>query len=505
MSEQIHDPIPSDPGAENCEALPPPPTRGAVKSGVIWVGAGFGLKQILRFGSSIVLASLLYPEAFGLYALTFAFITGLHLFSDLGIRVSIIQNPRGDDPDFLNTAWTIQIIRGFVLFIAAALFAWPAAYWRPNPEPDLLWLLPLVSVASIFDGFTSTKLHSLHRHLAQKKAAMIDFFSTAAGIAVQLTWAYFDHSVISLASGSLSGVLVEVILGHLLPGPRNRLKWDPASARQIVHFGRWIFLSTIFTFMADHMDRIVVSFFSVTILGVYHIANQFAMVPAILMGTLARQLVLPLYSRMNDAGKNLDESVRMVQLRAGALAALLIAGLIAVGPTLIRCLYDDRYQEAGWILPMLAVSALFQIFVANASSLLIARGNSRIYALSNAIKVGCLIVFMPLGAYFDGLRGLIAALIAGDMGRYLCAGTAASKYGSPIFRRDAIWAIIALVVGVSVNQFVDAVGLTLPNGRKDWPRLIERLALEAAGVIVCWGVAAGAVWEYARLRRKSAN
>ncbi|MCE9529776.1 MAG: oligosaccharide flippase family protein, partial [Planctomycetes bacterium] len=63
--------------------------------------------QIIRFGSSVILAKLLFPEAFGLYALTFAFLTGLHLFSDLGIRVSIIQNPRGEEPKFLDTAWTL--------------------------------------------------------------------------------------------------------------------------------------------------------------------------------------------------------------------------------------------------------------------------------------------------------------------------------------------------------------------------------------------------------------
>ena len=66
----------------------------------------------LRLVSNLILTRLLFPEAFGLMALVQVFIAGLNMFSDAGIRTAIIRHTRGDDPDFLNTAWTIQIIRG---------------------------------------------------------------------------------------------------------------------------------------------------------------------------------------------------------------------------------------------------------------------------------------------------------------------------------------------------------------------------------------------------------
>ena len=47
----------------------------------------------------------------------------LGLLSDMGLRQNIIQSHRGDDPAFLNTAWTVQIIRGFVLFALTLLLA----------------------------------------------------------------------------------------------------------------------------------------------------------------------------------------------------------------------------------------------------------------------------------------------------------------------------------------------------------------------------------------------
>ncbi len=101
--------------------------------GSLWTLSGHTSSQILRLGSNLILTRLLFPEAFGLMALVQTFIIGLEMFSDVGIRPSIIQNHRGNDPSFLNTAWTIQVIRGFMLWLGACLMAIPAANFFHQP------------------------------------------------------------------------------------------------------------------------------------------------------------------------------------------------------------------------------------------------------------------------------------------------------------------------------------------------------------------------------------
>jgi hypothetical protein len=83
-------------------------------SGVIWTIAGYGASQVMRFGGNLILTRLLLPEYFGLMALVNIPIIGLQLFSDVGIIPSIVQNKRGDEPGFYNTAWTLQIVRGIL-------------------------------------------------------------------------------------------------------------------------------------------------------------------------------------------------------------------------------------------------------------------------------------------------------------------------------------------------------------------------------------------------------
>ena len=145
-----------------------------------WTMLGYGASQALRFGSNLILTRILFPEAFGLMTLVTVFIIGLAHFSDVGIAPSIMQNKRGDDPDFLDTAWTIQVIRGAVLWLCTFALAWPAAHFYG--EPMLIELLPVAGLALLVSGFNPTRMDTAHRHLMLGRVTIIDLVSQAIGI-----------------------------------------------------------------------------------------------------------------------------------------------------------------------------------------------------------------------------------------------------------------------------------------------------------------------------------
>src|SRR2546421_7848298 len=96
------------------------PDRSSLKALVIkgsaWTIAGHGAGELIRLAKSLVLTRLLFPEAFGMMSLVGVVMYGLQMLSDVGLVQAIIRDKRGDDPDFLNTAWTMQVIRGAVLW-----------------------------------------------------------------------------------------------------------------------------------------------------------------------------------------------------------------------------------------------------------------------------------------------------------------------------------------------------------------------------------------------------
>src|SRR5215470_13141142 len=97
--------------------------RKRILSAGTWSLAGYGLSQAIRFGTNLLMTRLLVPDMFGVMAIATVVMVGLAMFSDLGLRQSIVQSRRGDDPAFLNTAWSVQIIRGVLLWVATVLVA----------------------------------------------------------------------------------------------------------------------------------------------------------------------------------------------------------------------------------------------------------------------------------------------------------------------------------------------------------------------------------------------
>ena len=133
-----------------------------------WSAGAFGVGQVLRFGSNIVLSYLLVPEHFGLMALINAIVMGLMMFSDIGIGPCLVQNKR-EDAAFHNTAWTIQVFRGICLWLVACLAAYPLSQidgWGP-----LLYLLPVASLTTVIAGFQSTAWFMASRNLDVKTLA----------------------------------------------------------------------------------------------------------------------------------------------------------------------------------------------------------------------------------------------------------------------------------------------------------------------------------------------
>ena len=121
--------------------------------GSLWEMSGRFAQQGLRLAGNLILTRLLFPEAFGLMAMVNVVIRGIQMFSDVGIRGSIISDRRGDDPRFLNTAWTFQICRGFLIWLATCVEAWFAA--RVYGAPELLLMIPVAGLNSAIGGFRS--------------------------------------------------------------------------------------------------------------------------------------------------------------------------------------------------------------------------------------------------------------------------------------------------------------------------------------------------------------
>lgn len=426
---------------------PSAPLRNLVVRGTTWTLLGYGSAQFLRLAGNIVLTRLLFPEAFGLMALVSVFMQGLNMFSDIGIKPSIVQNKNGDNPDFLNTAWTIQIIRGVVLWIIACISAYPFSLFYG--EPLLAWLIPISGLTALIGGFESTAVATANRQIKLKITTLILILGQAASIGVMVAIAVLFETVWALVAGGLTASLVQVTLSHIwLAKEKNHLCWDLSAAQSLVRFGKWIFASTLLSFCVSQADRLIFGqLIPPGVLGVYSIALHFAALPRDILTRLGGQIIFPLYShkfRENGSLNIIFFRVRSILVTYGGAST---AFLFISAPFIINTLYDSRYIEAGWILQTLSIGVWLHILECTSGSALLAIGKPQMVAFGNGAKLLGMLILIPIGHIVWGFQGAVAGFALSECFRYIYSVTATLRIGLNVLYKDFVlillWGVTA--------------------------------------------------------------
>lgn len=379
----------------------------ALRSSALIVG-GFGVSQLIRLGSNLILTRLLFPEAFGLMALVMVFLMGLGQFSDVGVAPSVLQSKRGDDPDFLNTAWSIQVVRGIVLWLVACIFAWPMA-WVYGQE-ELLQMLPVSALTLLITGFRPTKMLTANRHLNMGRITVLDTAVQLASTSVAIGLAVLMQSVWALVISGVVGALLEVVCyRRFLPGIKNHFRWEKAAAHELIGFGKWVFLATVCGFFISQSDKILIGkFVPLDMFGVYNIGFFWASFPLMLGGMVTQKILIPIY-RETPPTHSRENFLKLRKMRVAV--SLMLMGFVGffalLGVQIVHLLYDDRYLDAGAIAVILAIAQMPMLIVMTYDQAALAAGDSRRFFILTAARAVLMVVCLLVGLELGGLLGAL--------------------------------------------------------------------------------------------------
>ncbi len=386
---------------------------GRVLPATAWALGSVAGNSLLRLGSQIALTYLIAREYFGVIAVLRAALMALRQFSQVGIRGSLLYHERGGDPTFLNSAWTLQALRGLAVWLGACALAWPASvFYGANDERAfiLLWLLPLAGLEAVFGGLQTTRLIVRERGLRLRLPVLLDGTSLVTSILVTLVWAWLaqpDPGVWPLVAGPLAGSIVKLAIGHLLLRDLSlRFQWDPGAIRELLGFGKWIFLGTIASFLAQQFHILYLGRVApLAALGVYQVAWNFVLQCSKPLTVLSNRILIPLFA---ESGR-LSAGRQPRSIRAGIdrfLPACLTTCVLAGGfcPALFGYLYSDDFAEGGRIGAWLTLVVWFMILQHAPRSALLSVGDSK-----GVFRMACvnasLTIAGCLGGYALGSRG----------------------------------------------------------------------------------------------------
>lgn len=397
---------------------------GSLKQRVLkaggWTAGGFAISQALRIVSTLIMTRLLAPEMFGLMSIAVMVNVITALLTDLGITQNIVQSKRGEDPTFLDTAWTVQILRGFIVWGLAVLVA-VALYVGGQMgllsantvygSPILPWVLAASSFSVVISSFASTNAAVAERHFNQRKLIRIDLISQVTSLLSMIAIGLVTKSVWALVAGQLIGGICGTTLSHLLlPGQGNRLAWDREALHEIVAFGKWVFVSSFVGVFALYADRIVLGgLVQADVLGQFAIASTIVGAVQGVFMKLYGTVVMPALSETVRLDRTRLREV-YYRLRVPTdLALLFCTGLLAAtGKLVIALLYDRRYGDAGWMLEILALSLVWVRYFAS-QQLYVALGEPKYVAFLNFARFVAVFAALFAGFWLGGVEGAIWA------------------------------------------------------------------------------------------------
>ena len=441
------------------------PSRKALESkavnATLWTVIAYGSAIALRTLNSLVLTHVLKPEIFGLMTLATTMIMGISLLADIGLNPSVIQNPRGDDPDFLNTVWTLQVIQNSGIFLVLLCLAWPMGLFYHDHRVSTLVIA--LSFTVFINGFKSSNLLSLSRHMGVRRLFIIDICAQLVSLLAIIAWALLvGRTIWALVAGNFASVIFRLATSYfrlLVPGIRNRFQLDKESVRSVLHFGKWILMGTAAAFFAAQSDRLILGkLVSLSLLGVYGIAYSISDIPRSIITAFSQKVGYPFIAKMTHLPvQDFRTLFLQYRIRVLAVGAFLLCLMVYLGGFLVTKVYDKRYHEASWMIPILALGLWHTLMYATTQPALYCRGKSNYQAIGNVLYCITSVVSISLAFHFWGMFGAVVAVAASDLPMYFVIVSAASRQSISTWRQDLLATtifVLSLGIGFGIRAII---------------------------------------------------
>lgn len=178
---------------------------------------------------------------------------------------------------------------------------------------------------------------------------------------------------------------------------------DRRSARAILHFGKWIFVSTALTFLIRGSDRLVAGhYLDMATLGVFSLALNFAMLPETVGLKFASSIIYPMVAKqVRERGSVTQSLARVRGAFALSIPCIVLASQFVASPV-FHVLFDARYEGAGAIFALLVGGTAINVLTHTGAYTILGLGDARLQAVVQACRavvfVGCLGVAGAVGA-----------------------------------------------------------------------------------------------------------
>ncbi len=380
-------------------------------SGAIWLAGGRLLAKSLDLISLLVVARLLTPADFGLFALAATVLLVLNAITDLSLANAIVQMK--DPPARVyDTAFTLSCLRGLV--VGGALAAVASSFAGYYGDERLAPILYALCVVPMIRALASPRLAHLQRKMQFRQTFFMEVAGRCAAFAASVIAAWLTQSYWALVAGMIAAPLLSSLISYGFAPYRPRL--DLIQWRAIFAFSGWLTLSNTVNTINWQADRLFIGGqLGPDILGQYTVGSELASLPT---NTPILPIMQSLYAAFSKLSHDLDRlraAYLMSQAAVLALALPIAVTVSVFAHAIISIAVGPQWAASAIVIEILAPVFAVQMLTGPAQSIAMAQGRTDTILYRDLLALAIRLPLILIGLYLAGLQGVIWARVASGL------------------------------------------------------------------------------------------
>ena len=345
-------------------------------SGIYWNGLAQFAQELMGLLTTLILARLLSPDAFGLLGMVIVFLGFIAIFQNLGLGPSIVQDGEISQEQLSSIFWLnsiLSIILVLLTIISAPLVS--SFYDEPSATSIMIVLalnFPLSALAVVPDAM-------LKKHMMFKKLGIIQNIATALGSVVGIITAFMGFGVWALVWQGLISTFTRTILQWII------VPWSPTwnlsyhKIKRHLYFGINLQVGSLLNYCARNVDDLLIGkVIGSSTLGVYQMAYRLMLWPLQKVSGIVGEVMFPALSTIQGN----KEHVKRIFLRVTGYIAFItfpmVLGILVIAPSVVYALLGERWVGVIPIFKVLCILGLTQSIATNTGWIFLSQGRTDI-------------------------------------------------------------------------------------------------------------------------------
>ncbi|KJR97813.1 MAG: hypothetical protein VR65_22590 [Desulfobulbaceae bacterium BRH_c16a] len=376
-----------------------PSLTSLVLKGGAWMLAARLICRGFGVLATIILARLLSPAEFGLVAVGMLSVSLLKVFTEVGILQALIKESSENTSKFLDTAWTVEALRGTVIFLLVFYSApWIAAFFNAM---EAVGVIRALAVVPFLHGLTSIRIIYLQKELNFRKQFFYEVSASLAPVLVSIPLAFLLKNVWAIVIGTISAEIVRLIVSYCLMPYIPRIRFDFSHFLRLFRFGKWIFLGSIISYFAMELDTFYAArLLDTKTLGIYVLAFGLTNTPVIEVAKSLGKVFFPAFAKISHD----PARVRSAFIKSTSVLYLLIVpisiSVYMVSEDFVIVFLGEEWFEMISVMQVLALAALTRGLGVPTGSLFNGLGKPKLSFYNNLIRLIALAVFLNMVVFW---------------------------------------------------------------------------------------------------------